>query len=174
MPNPSTMIRHAVPADVPAIAAIHLEGWRWAYQGSPLGDTLDGLSNEARAGIWTKILARQEDGVRLWVADREESVVGFVCTGPPRGLAEHPAGTVELYALYQLRAASGTGVGHALVTHALADLRRCDAREVYLWAMSSNQRARRFYERAGWRSVTEQAFVRGETQVMQTCYCKAL
>ena len=46
----------------------------------------------------------------------------------------------------------GTGVGTALMRRALAGLRARQVRTVVLWVLDTNARARRFYERGGWRA----------------------
>jgi ribosomal protein S18 acetylase RimI-like enzyme len=46
----------------------------------------------------------------------------------------------------------GTGVGAALMRHALADLRARGYRTAILWVLDTNTRARQFYEKGGWRA----------------------
>jgi len=55
----------------------------------------------------------------------------------------------ELYALYLLPAWWSAGVGRALMTSVLDTLRSNRYRQVVLWVLADNARARRFYERAG-------------------------
>lgn len=66
--------------------------------------------------------------------------------------ADLDEGTRELYALYVLRDCWGTGVGHALVLRGLAGMRRLGATHAAPWVLTSNMRARRFYEIHGWRA----------------------
>jgi ribosomal protein S18 acetylase RimI-like enzyme len=66
--------------------------------------------------------------------------------------AEGVAGqTGELYALYLDPAWWSAGVGRALTETVLADLWEDGYRRVVLWVLTGNARARRFYERAGFR-----------------------
>ena len=63
-----------------------------------------------------------------------------------------------LHGLYVDPDAWGTGVAGALVDAALAALPDCP--EVKLWVLEENRRARRFYEKRGWRE-------NGETRVVE-------
>jgi ribosomal protein S18 acetylase RimI-like enzyme len=76
-------------------------------------------------------------------------LAGFAMTAPSRDPGASPA-TAEVFAIYLSREAAGQGIGRALFTHAVADLRQCGYEQTTLWVLASNQRARRFYEAAGW------------------------
>jgi ribosomal protein S18 acetylase RimI-like enzyme len=77
--------------------------------------------------------------------------VGFADTGPSRD-ADAAPDTAELSTLYLDPQVVGTGVGRALLRHAMEDLRQRGYHAARLWVLESNVRARRFYEIAGWRS----------------------
>jgi GNAT superfamily N-acetyltransferase len=142
-------IREATLADARACAEVHVEGWRWAYRGLLPDDHLDRLSVEERERMWREGFA--EPGQRVaWVAERDGRVVGFCVTGPSED-ADADRGTAEVYAIYLRPEVVGTGVGRRLFAHAVDDLRRRGFRAATLWVLEANERARRFYERAGWR-----------------------
>lgn len=61
--------------------------------------------------------------------------------------------------LYLLPARWGRGEGRALHDDVLDRLRRGDSDRCHLWVLEHNDRARRFYERLGWRE-------NGETRVV--------
>jgi GNAT superfamily N-acetyltransferase len=61
------------------------------------------------------------------------------------------AGGGWLRRLYVLPSAWGAGVGAALHDDAIAALRADGAASASLWCLAGNERARRFYERRGWR-----------------------
>lgn len=155
--HPEIAIRHAAESDAREIADIHLDGWDWAYRDTPLHHHLDSHPAAEREQIWTTILGRHGDGARLWLALRDEAIVGFIATGPLRRPAGPSDGMFELYALYQRRAAAHTGVARRLVTDAVADLRGRACRSIQLSVYASNQGACRFYERQGWCRMTEEA-----------------
>jgi ribosomal protein S18 acetylase RimI-like enzyme len=142
------VIREAAPTDARAIADVHVASWRWAYRGQLSDDLLDGLSVEEREAMWRRGLER-DDVPRTFVAERDGAVVGFVSVGPPED-AGAPVGTGELYAIYLLEDAAGLGVGRALFATGEQALRDAGYERAFLWVLASNERARRFYERAGW------------------------
>ncbi|MGI8696197.1 MAG: GNAT family N-acetyltransferase [Mycobacteriales bacterium] len=60
-----------------------------------------------------------------------------------------PAGAGEVWAIYVLPECLSTGVGRALMDAGLTRLAEQQLDPVLLWVLRDNQRARRFYERAG-------------------------
>ena len=66
---------------------------------------------------------------------------GFLCW-------QDTAEGAEIAALHTVPESWGTGLGHFLVKEALAQI---GDRPVYLWALAENTRARRFYEKQGFR-----------------------
>ena len=66
---------------------------------------------------------------------------GFLCW------QETSDGT-EIVAIHSLPDSWGTGLGHAMLTEALNQI---GDRPAYLWAFKENTRARRFYEKQGFR-----------------------
>src|SRR5690349_20329886 len=141
-------LRPGTVSDARAIANLHVASWRWAYRDLMPAATLADLSVDARARNWAALLARQE--VCVFVGEREGVLAGFAACGPARepGVS---AGIGELYAIYLDESATGTGVGAALLANALAALAQKGFSSATLWVLEGNQRARRFYERHGFR-----------------------
>ena len=143
-------IRPAIPADAAALARVHVAAWRAAYRGILPDDVLAGLSVASFEERWHRSLA-SETRVNL-VAERAGDVIGFVAFGPPRVEGDGEAET-EVYGLYVAPSEWGAGAGRALWLGAAAALRERGDRSVLLWVFEANARARRFYERAGFRPV---------------------
>jgi ribosomal protein S18 acetylase RimI-like enzyme len=142
-------IRDATVEDARAIAQVHVRSWRWAYRGQIPDAFLDRLSVAEREATWHERLASTERGRRCLVAVAEDAaVVGFAAFGAPQD--EAPPGTGELLAIYLEEDVAGTGVGNRLLRRATEDLRIEGWTRANLWVLESNDRARRFYERAGW------------------------
>lgn len=80
------------------------------------------------------------------VAEVDGEIVGFVSVGAARD--EDADG--ELYAIYVQPDRWGSGVGRSLIEAGEKRLRELGYREVLLWVLEDNPRARRFYEAAGW------------------------
>jgi ribosomal protein S18 acetylase RimI-like enzyme len=142
-------IRSATPEDVHAIAAIHVRSWQAAYRGLLPDDLLARQSVERREAHWRDAVAR-EDGAVL-VAEEDGRTVGFASVAATRDLDADPATTGEVYAIYLDPDAYGRGLGRALMDGAVEELGRRGFRLATLWVLASNERARRFYARAGWR-----------------------
>jgi ribosomal protein S18 acetylase RimI-like enzyme len=135
------VIRPATAEDAEAVARVHLETWRVTYT--------DVFPREALEDFSAERVARRAEMHRRAppiVAEVDGAIVGFVSVGP----ATDDDADGELYAIYVLPAHWGTGTGRALLEAGEARLRELGHRDVVLWVLEDNPRARRFYEAAGW------------------------
>lgn len=144
-------IRPATSTDAPVLAAVHVRSWQWAYRGQVPDAYLDHLG--ATLGERTRARRTQLEQMppeyRCWVAEQSGNLLGFATTRPSEDDDAAPL-TAEVLALYLDPEAVGKGVGRALLRFAVADFRRRGFRRATLWVLESNERARRFYEAAGW------------------------
>jgi ribosomal protein S18 acetylase RimI-like enzyme len=141
-------VRPLTPEDVPRVAALQVAAWRVAFAGILSQEALACLSVGGFEATWKEILTIAER--TNLVVDRGEGAIGFVAFGPERG--EHrPRGRIdaEVYGLYVDPEHWGERLGATLMQAALDQLRRERLSRVSLWVMSKNDRARRFYEHAG-------------------------
>ena len=143
-------IREAEPNDAGAIADIHVRAWQTAYRGQLTDDYLDGLRAEDRLEQHRRTLEEPRPDFRTLVAEDAGRIVGFAVTGTSED-ADADERTGEVYAIYLEPDRVGTGVGRGLFERATEDLRSRGFRSVTLWVLETNERARRFYEAAGWR-----------------------
>jgi ribosomal protein S18 acetylase RimI-like enzyme len=136
------VLRPATLRDADAAATLHMTCWREAY--GPLVDA-DLLATElADPASWArKWRERIALGAPRLLASKGPDLLGFASVGAARH-DEAPVET-ELYAIYVLAAWHGTGIAQALLDVSLGD------RSAYLWVLEDNVRARRFYERNGFR-----------------------
>jgi GNAT superfamily N-acetyltransferase len=134
---------------------------------------LDRLSQVELAADWrANLLKHAASGhKRLLVAVEDQKVIGFVRVGP-----ESEASEVGLiYLLYVLPEYWGRGVGKALMSAAMDELRDLGMRDAALWVLRDNQRARRFYAGLGWRPdgrTSTQDY--GGVQLEAWCYRRAI
>ncbi len=98
-----------------------------------------------------QIEASQQSGRGVIVVERGGSLVGFVAFGPAGGEASDLK-VGEVYSIYLDSAHWGRGYGRSLFQAATEALRRAGFNEAVLWVLETNERARRFYERAGWKT----------------------
>lgn len=165
-------VRPARVGDAPDVARIHVESWRKAYRGQVPDSYLASLSVSARTGYWAGVLGTADP--QCEVVEGVAGPMGFVSLGPSRDdLA--PADTGEIYAIYLDPQAWGLGAGRALHDHGCTLLVDDGFRAATLWVLSSNTRARSFYQRQGWvpDGVTRVIELDGAT-LEETRYRKAL
>lgn len=138
-----TEVRRATVADADAIADVHVRTWQAAYEHVFGAARLAEIDAARRSERWRESLAAGEPA---FVAEADGRVVAFASVGPSRD----PEGVGELYAIYALPEAWGSGAGPALMRAAVGTLRDAGYGEAILWVLDDNPRARRFYEREGW------------------------
>lgn len=141
-------VRLAEAPDADGIAAAHVEGWRAAYVGLVPKAVLDGLSVERRREMWADRISEPGE-TRTWVAHLGDRIVGFAGTARPSDPAL-PENTAELESIYLLPDLWHTGTGRKLMRLAVDDLAARGFKRAILWVFTDNERARRFYEAAGW------------------------
>jgi len=139
-------IAAASATDCRAVAQIHVDAWRVAYDGIVPSDYLTSLSVDKRETAWRSVV---ECGTpRVLVARTGEGVVGWIAYGRSRDDGSGPD-VGEIWALYVAPTAWSTGVGRALWDAARPDLQEQGYRSVTLWVIRDNARAIRFYEGCG-------------------------
>jgi ribosomal protein S18 acetylase RimI-like enzyme len=143
------VIRDIGAADYDAVAAVHVRTWQRAYAGIVPAAVLDAL-DPARLAEYRRSMPARPDQ-RTIVAEVDGTIVGFASFGPcrvPGTEDRYDESAGELYAIYVDPAHWDTGVGRQLMDEVItATTGRY--RELRLWVLADNDRARRFYERAG-------------------------
>jgi len=139
-------LRTGVDSDCAEVGVLHLRSRAAAYAHLLAPETLSAPSAEAFGEWWRERRSWEQDTHRLTVADEGGRVVGFTYVGP----SETP-GAAELYGIHVAPDRVGTGVGRRLMAHALRQLDEVGGDRAVLWVLEGNERARRFYDRGGWR-----------------------
>ncbi|HJU48987.1 MAG TPA: GNAT family N-acetyltransferase [Gaiellaceae bacterium] len=140
------MIRPAVPADGPSIAAVQRRTWHATYRGILPDDVLDGFDVDAAGRRWTAAVASPRPDSAVFVAEREGGVVGFAAVAG----VEDEAGVGEVEAVYVAPEHQERGLGRGLLDAAVGSLSALGFTEGILWVAAANHGARGFYERLGW------------------------
>jgi len=155
-----TRFRDASPADTAALAALgratFIETFGHLYDPEDLAAFLPTHSEEA----WREQLESPDFAVR--VAEDGGALVGYAKLGPKSLPYETAAPALELRQIYVLKPWHGAGIAQALMEWVLAEARRRGAHELYLSVYVDNHRARRFYERYGFRFAAPYKFMVGK------------
>ncbi|WP_329248183.1 GNAT family N-acetyltransferase [Streptomyces sp. NBC_01478] len=139
--------RQARPDDASAVAGVYVRSWRAAFAGLVPQHHLDAMDASREESEWTTVIAETRwPSSGVLVAETETAIVGFAGFGPSR---ETPA-VAEIGTLYALPEVWGTGIGRQLMQATLTALGQADYAQATLWVLADNERARRFYESAGW------------------------
>ena len=146
----SRIFRNAHSDDVRGIAEVHVRSWQAAYRGQVPDSYLEGLSVAKRELAWIEILKDQMRGVL--VAEDEARIVGFSSFGPVRDEEENRLLTGEIYSIYVLEEFWNLGIGRTLMENSLTALERDGFGSVKVWVLETNQRARSFYEKFGFKT----------------------
>ncbi|MFI7551730.1 GNAT family N-acetyltransferase [Micromonospora sediminimaris] len=146
-------IRREQPDDAEAVARVHVRGWQAGYAGIMPDEVLNRLNPVAwaqrRRALGT---ADPDHPFTTLLAEEHGTLVGFATFGPYRNNQDRgdldPA-YGEVVSLYVTPENWGDGTARALFAAARAGLRESGWTEYRLWVLADNDRARRFYERAG-------------------------
>lgn len=125
------------------VSRIYEESWKAAYQGVVPQSYLDGIP----AGLWAAGL--DQEGRWSLVLEESGRLIGTSGAGPSRWRDYPDFG--EVVSLYLLPEHMGRGYGRPLLEAAVETLAGRGFRDVLLWVLEENRRARRFYEKCGFR-----------------------
>jgi|HubBroStandDraft_6_1064221.scaffolds.fasta_scaffold358817_2 GNAT superfamily N-acetyltransferase len=177
------MIRSASTADAAQISGVQRDSWLAAYQGIIAHEIIDRVT-VPDGGARVRQVFRTRPWQRMVVAADGQEIVGYASFGPeldvfapwphPMSPAGRQGEVAELYALYVHPEWWSTGTGRSLMDHVLAKVSRAGFPNVMLWVLERNARARRFYERAGFRPDGASHVLDGLGGVIEIRYRRAL
>ena len=139
-------IRPAALPDAETIARIHVDSWRQAYAGYVPQAYLDSIEVSESETMWSDVLIQPETNVLL--AQASGRTLGFASVGPAKDEDAEPI-DLTLYTMYLDKEAWGLGVARLLMK-SVDDLISAEA-AMTLWVFEKNARARKFYERNGFK-----------------------
>ena len=137
------MIRDAEPRDAAELARVHVTSWQTAYRGLINQAFLDAMTIESRIERWDTLLSHVRG--RVLVTEADGKVAGFCSVGPADA-----DGWGEVYAIYLAPEHWGVGLGRGLLEAGEKALGENGHGRAQLWVLSTNARARAFYQRQGW------------------------
>jgi len=148
-------IKAAISSDLPVLAKVYDTAWRHTL--APFADP-EFLSSRSPAHHEKRFLKDLSEGAGLYLALWEDVPCGMLMLYPQ----ENQLAKVYLLPVYQ-----GKGIGRTLVEFALGTL---PGKEVFLWAMNYNEKARKFYEHIGFRSSGEEVVIDPASGLTQIKY----
>ena len=175
-------IRAATPEDTDAITDVHMRSWRVAYRGIVPDRALASLNRDRITRMWAERLrgASVEPGAAMLVAELAGAVVAFAGFAPaddPQVSEGEGKRVMELGSFYSVPEVWGGGLNRelAVAVHEAMLEGPCD--EAFLWVLTANPRARRFYRTWGWRDtgvVVAQGLLRGTVVRSTSLYRRRL
>lgn len=151
--------REAQAADLPTIEGLFRTGFVETFGHLYSADDLTLFLAQFSPAAWRAEFADPRFALRIGLLDG--APMGFAKLGPVKLPVEPAATAVELYQLYTLGGAHGSGLGAALMDWVVEEARRRGAAELFLSVFSENHRAQRFYRRYGLDAVGPYHFMVG-------------
>lgn len=159
------MIRFSMQNDLLSIGHVYCAAWKAAYRGIVPDDFLDCLTDENCA-------PRSLHSCVSLVCEADGRIVGVAAFGARRDQPDEKTG--ELYSIYVLPEFWRTGAGSALFESARNQLREEGYESLFLWTLTENTRARRFYEKMGMEEYKTRTITIGGRELSETGYFQML
>jgi ribosomal protein S18 acetylase RimI-like enzyme len=141
----SLRFRTAGPDDTESVARLHADSWRRHYRGAFTDLYLDGDVVDDRRLAWSSRLTTRANSMTI-LAEGDTGLTGFVHTV----FDDDDRWGSLIDNLHVVHSRQRTGVGTALLTYAAnAVAERAVGTSIYLWVLSQNVAAQRFYRALG-------------------------
>ncbi|PWV98267.1 ribosomal protein S18 acetylase RimI-like enzyme [Hoeflea marina] len=143
-------IRHAEPADAPAIAETHRASWQYAYAGILPYRTLRAMLERRNVSWWRRAI---RGSTSILLLDVGGTVAGYATLGLNRARSLPQEG--EIYELYLRPEYQGVGLGRKLFAEARLLLSSLGCKGSVVWCLEDNDPAMAFYHGQGGRDLAE-------------------
>lgn len=139
-------IHKVLPENAYEYTACHIACWRSAYKDIIPNYYFEDMSREIepRTERLRKNLNELTEYLYYYAAV-ENKMIGRLIIGKSRDEDKPYAG--EIHAIYLLEEYWDKGYGRQIMSYAVDTLKRMGYREIILWVLDENKRARRFYEK---------------------------
>ena len=167
----SWRVRRAEPGDAAALALVAGATFLETFHAvTPVADLVAHVASKSSPAVFGAWMADEHAAVFYAAADGTGAPVGYaVLTAPDFPIALGPDDT-ELRRIYTLQATHGSGLGGALMQAVTDEARARGHGRVLLGVHPENDRARRFYERSGFRVIGERVFQVGASRFVDPIY----
>jgi ribosomal protein S18 acetylase RimI-like enzyme len=158
----------AGPGDAADLGRVHVVSWRETYPGHLPQAYLNGMRVDVHARRFRRDLLKAPPSDVILLAETADGVVGYAA-GARLGARDRTA-DAEVFTLYILRAAQKAGLGRALLGAAARVFQAEGAKSLMLRVLTSNRRARGFYEHLGGEAFAEFPSQGWGADVTETAY----
>jgi len=142
------LVRKAEIADAKVLGRIHSNSWKVAYKGIVPDSVLDNITPEKREKYFERVMSENSEDLFLVYADGKEA--GFMTIGRCRD-DDRDSTYGEIWGIYLLPEYWNKGIGSYLIDWGINELKSKGYKKVTLWVLEENIKARRFYEKKGFR-----------------------
>ena len=153
------ILRDVTVDDAGLVCAVFTNGFKATFAHLYAPEDLALFMSQVTPDAFMREIADPE--FRFQLAEVDGVAAGFAKVALPGLPGFTPAATRELRQLYVLDRFIGTGVGPALMDWVIADAKVWGARHLQLSVYVDNARARRFYEKRGFRVIGPYKFMVG-------------
>lgn len=141
-------ILEATPIYAEDFTYVFCKSWKEAYKNIiPQEDIQKNTNPEKRKQMFTRLML-SEDGY-FFIAYDDTSPCGIVYA------RKNIENNIEIIALYTTSNYWGKGVGKKLMDTLIETVKNGNIAKIKLWTLENNLRARKFYEKYGFKSVNE-------------------
>lgn len=141
-------LRRATLSDAEKMAEVHARSWESAYAGL-LPTEIIAATSARRPLLWQRIL-EEPGGHEKYAVCEGDKIVGLLVISTSRDEGA-PPGAFEVVSLYLLPEHFGKGYGGEAMRYACERAAELGYHAVTLWVLEDNTRARKIYEKHGFR-----------------------
>jgi ribosomal protein S18 acetylase RimI-like enzyme len=143
---------HADAAEAKALRDLHVLTWEVTYRPSAQEEWYGERLRAHSVRDWGEIVRSQTvRGGGVLTARSGGRIDGLCQYGPTEDHDHDPEQVGQIHRLYVHPARQRTGIGRSLLTASVGHLRQGGAHTATLWVLETDQGARAFYERLGWK-----------------------
>lgn len=158
-------IRLALSSDVEALTRIHVASWHATYRDLIAPHNLARIEPKRTLARFRRHFWHHDDSM-LHVLELPSGVVGYACSGSAGDLDMRG----EVYELYLDPAMQRRGHGRRLLTAAMWALAERGQLPAFVWVLSDNHPARRFYEAMRGQPIADAQARIGDQLLPKTAY----
>ena len=160
-------IRKAEPRDCSGIARVQVDSYQSAYAGIFPEAYIAHFTYKEQEGDWQKWFKMNKYETLLVAITMKGEIVGYTLFKIKQDV--YPGYDSEIIALHVNREIHRKGVGKALLTKAVVELKECGCGSVMLWTLKDNP-IRKWYERLGGKIIGEKKFKVDDREIVEIAY----